>query len=278
MDVGMKVGHIVQLGPGSADGSRVDRPAVIAVLLGVVAAASGAAALIAGSAPLGALAGVAGLMAAALAVTLAARQRMVEQRVRQTQEESDAQRRELRRLRNSLSDVEARLEWFDEARDAEVATPDQLTEPESGLLAEGWFQIALDSRVASARRHLRPVAVVRFEVVVGLAQGLPLPADPTRVAKAVVETIRESDDAFRLQDGTYALLLEDTSDAGATWTTERVRTRVEAVEPRAVLWAGVSCYPAHGLTTDEILVRAESALELAREWRQPRIEIARSEM
>jgi predicted signal transduction protein with EAL and GGDEF domain len=274
----VKLRRTVQLHQARADGSRVDRPAVVAIVLGVVAAASGAAALLAASAPLGALAGVAGLMAAALAVTLAGRQRVVEQRVRTTQEESDLQRRELRRLRDSLEDVESRLEWYDDERERRVDETDQLTDPESGLLAEGWFVVALDSRVASARRHLRPVAVVRFEVVVGLSQGLPLPADPTRVAKAVIETIREADDAFRLHDGSYALLLEDTSDAGATWTIERVRHRLEALEPRAVLWAGVSCYPAHGLTTDEVFSRADSALAVAREWRQPRIEIARSEM
>ena len=40
------------------------------------------------------------------------------------------------------------------------------------------------------------------------------------------------------------------------------------------MWAGVACYPAHGFTTDEILDRADNALDMAREWRQDRIEVA----
>ena len=43
------------------------------------------------------------------------------------------------------------------------------------------------------------------------------------------------------------------------------------------MWAGVACYPAHGFTTDEILDRADHALDLAREWRQDRIEVAHSD-
>jgi predicted signal transduction protein with EAL and GGDEF domain len=40
------------------------------------------------------------------------------------------------------------------------------------------------------------------------------------------------------------------------------------------MWAGVACYPAHGLTTEEVLDRADLALDMAREWRQDRIEVA----
>ena len=40
------------------------------------------------------------------------------------------------------------------------------------------------------------------------------------------------------------------------------------------MWAGVACYPAHGFTTDEVLDRADLALDMAREWRQDRIEVA----
>jgi GGDEF domain-containing protein len=93
----------------------------------------------------------------------------------------------------------------------------------------------------------------------------------------VTATIREADEAFRLRDGIFALLLEDTSDTGATWSAERVRSAMNQIEPDAVMWAGVACYPAHGLNTEEILDRADAALDAAREWRQHRIEVARAE-
>ncbi len=72
----------------------------------------------------------------------------------------------------------------------------------------------------------------------------------------------------------FALLLEDTTDAGATWTAERIRMALAEIEPDAVMWAGVACYPAHGLNTEEVLDRADQALDSAREWRQHRIEVA----
>ncbi len=98
-----------------------------------------------------------------------------------------------------------------------------------------------------------------------------------RSTAAITATIRKAEEAFRLRDGVFALLLEDTTDAGATWTAERVRMAVIEVESDAVMWAGVACYPAHGLTTEEVLDRADTALDNAREWRQHRIEVAPSE-
>lgn len=151
---------------------------------------------------------------------------------------------------------------------------DALTDPATGLYSEGYFTVALDARIANARRNLKPVAVVLMEVIEGLDQGLPHPAEPARVAGSINETIRESDTACRLMDGGYALVLEDTSENGAIWTVERIRRTLAANEPGLTMWAGVACYPAHGLATEEVLDRADLALDMAREWRQDRIEVA----
>ena len=149
-----------------------------------------------------------------------------------------------------------------------------LTDDATGLFSEGYFTVALDARIATARRHLRPVAVVLMEVIEGLDAGSPHPADPHRVAANILETLREADTASRLLDGGYALVLEDTTENGAIWTVERIRRQLASSHPGLTMWAGVACYPAHGLTTEEVLDRADLALDMAREWRQDRIEVA----
>lgn len=154
---------------------------------------------------------------------------------------------------------------------------DALTDSTTGLYSEGYFTVALDARIAAARRNLKPVAVVLMEVIEGLDAGSPRPADAAKVASSIADTIREADTACRLMDGGYALVLEDTSENGAIWTVERIRRHMAANEPGLTMWAGVACYPAHGFTTDEVLDRADLALDMAREWRQDRIEVASAE-
>lgn len=154
---------------------------------------------------------------------------------------------------------------------------DALTDGQTGLFSEGYFTVALDARIAAARRNLKPVAVVVMEVIQGLNSELPHPVDPARVAQCIKATIREADTACRLMDGGFALVLEDTAENGAIWTVERIRRSLTGNDPSITMWAGVACYPAHGFTTEEILDRADLALDMAREWRQDRIEVASAE-
>ena len=151
---------------------------------------------------------------------------------------------------------------------------DLLADPQTGLFSEGYFRVALDARISAARRHLRPVAVVILDVVQGLDGGHPMPSNPKLVAESIAATVRDADTACRMDDGRFALVLEDTPENGAIWTVERVRRRLAESAPGQTLWAGVACYPAHAFDSDEILAQTEQALASAREWRQDRIEVA----
>ncbi len=149
-----------------------------------------------------------------------------------------------------------------------------LADPETNLFSEAYFRVALDARIASARRHLRPVAIALMEVVEGLGTTGLRPGDPTKMTGAIRQTLRDADTACRMADGCFALILEDTPENGAVWTVERIRRNLTSRHGHHTLWAGVACYPAHAFSTDELLDQASLALDSAREWKQDRIEVA----
>jgi GGDEF domain-containing protein len=149
-----------------------------------------------------------------------------------------------------------------------------LTDASTGLFNEQFFRVSLDTRVSAARRHLRPVAVVLVQVAEGVREGAPSPVAPDLVAEGVRATLRDADTACRLDDGRFALILEDTPENGAVWTVERVRRALALERPGQTLWAGIACYPAHAFDAWELFDRAANALEAAREWHQDRIEVA----
>ncbi len=151
----------------------------------------------------------------------------------------------------------------------ETQGPDVLHDPSTGLFSENFFKVALETRIASARRHLRPISVV----VLALADDAKLTVQET--AAAIQETIRDADTACRLSSGEFALVLEDTPETGAVWTVERIRRNLQdASDKHATVWAGVACYPAHAFTRDEIIQASTEALKQAKEWDQDRIEVA----
>ncbi|MEY2454591.1 MAG: hypothetical protein QOD92_4165 [Acidimicrobiaceae bacterium] len=152
-----------------------------------------------------------------------------------------------------------------------------LTDVSTGLFNEQFFRVSLDTRVSAARRHLRPVAVVLVQVSDGVREGAPSPAAPDLVAEGVRATLRDADTACRLDDGRFALILEDTPENGAVWTVERVRRALANERPGQTLWAGIACYPAHAFDAWELFDRAAQALDAAKEWHQDRIEVATSE-
>ena len=191
---------------------------------------------------------------------------------------------ELRNVRAEAKDTEQRLQQ-EQAETAslsggELASEgddevDALLDSDTGLFSESFFNVALDSRIAVARRHLRPVAVVLLEVVDGLPTSDPVATAADKVAVAVQETLREADTACRMRNGVFALLLEDTPENGAIWTVERIRRSLAGdTGEDSTMWAGIACYPAHAFGSEEIVAAAETALVAAREWRQDRIEVA----
>jgi GGDEF domain-containing protein len=253
----------------------VDRRSLIGMATGLIGLALGTSAAIFSIPLLAVVAGLLALTAGGLATwsTIAWRRAqqgtaVLEQSVQDLTQQIQAETRQRAEVEAKLS---SRIHLTALRRGTEG---NALTDDESGLLSEGYFTVALDARIATARRNLKPVAVVLLEVIAGLDTPQPQPAEPTDVARCITTTVRQSDTVCRLLDGGYALVLEDTTENGAIWTAERIRRALEADIEGLTLWAGVACYPAHGLSTEEILDRADLALDMAREWRQDRIEIA----
>ncbi|MDA3038979.1 MAG: diguanylate cyclase [Actinomycetota bacterium] len=244
------------------------RTALPRLMVGVLGLAAGMIAFALDERLFGAVAGVLALASSVATFRLA--QQLTEQSALQRLVED-----ELRTVRNQAHASEERLISSYDEEYVEADEPgDNLTDPDTGLFSESFFNIALESRIAAARRHLRPVAVVLLEVVQGLPHNKPYDADAELVAESIRVTLREADTACRLRNGYFALLLEDTPENGAIWTVERIRRQLLGAEAGLTLWAGVACYPAHAFGTSEIMSAAESALISAREWRQDRIEVA----
>jgi len=251
---------------------------IAGALLGVAAAVTPGAV----AAVLAVLAGLCALGAGGLAlVAVAGAEREATERVAT----ADAQHRAaVERAEEDLARARARVEELEreaaERAEAPEDEPDDasvLTDPESQLFSEAYFHVALDARIASARRHLRPVAVALIEMYEGMAGPSAAPAPPARAAESIRQTVRDADTACRLSDGTYAVILEDTPENGAVWTVERVRRNLVSRYGVHTMWAGVACYPAHAFSTHELLEQARAALDSAREWKQDRIEVAIAE-
>ena len=155
----------------------------------------------------------------------------------------------------------------------DIGDTSDLADPDTGLLGERYFVVTLEARVAAARRHLRPLALVLVEAVTDASGGADA-VDASLVADVVRETLRDADTLCRLQSGRFAILLEDTPENGAIWTVERIRRRLGEQVDDVTVWAGIACYPANGFDGPEVLDRAREALDQAREWRQDRTEVA----
>lgn len=152
-----------------------------------------------------------------------------------------------------------------------------LLDPSGGLFAEPFFLATVSWRLIACRRVLRPLSLAIFEVVDGLPGGPVLPSDPRVVAAMVGSTLRASDIAGRMADGSYGLMLEDTPEDGAVWAVERLRRALGTKPGSRTVRAGVACYPGQALTPIEIVDAARTAFATAREWPQDRIEVAISE-
>lgn len=265
---------------------------VIALVFGVVGLALGIGAIAADVAALGAAAGVAAVIAGGLA--LAAPTRAAAGTGAQPSDGPDERDQTIDRTRRELADARGEIEALrtelgasragevaaspvgTSPIDAEPVSADAsaLTDPDSQLFSEAYFRVALQSRLASARRHLRPVSVCLMRVAEGQVEDASQLAPPSKVADSIRQTLREADIACRLDDGTFAVILEDTPENGAVWTVERTRRNLVSRSGPHTMWAGVACYPAHAFSADELIDQARLALDTAQEWNQDRIEVA----
>lgn len=143
-----------------------------------------------------------------------------------------------------------------------------------GLLTEEFFLTTLQGRVAVARRALRPLSLVYFEVLELAESSGKRPVARQVVAETIRSTLREADSAGVVGVDGYACVLEDTDTDGAVWTAERIRRNLADADPGRRFRAGIASYPNHGLDVTELQAKARLALDAARDWSRDRIEVA----
>jgi len=250
-------------------GLMSDRRLLLSVAAAVGALTLGVACVVLSVATLGVFAGVAGLVAGAAGVSAVGAARHAEERLA-------ASERDAQRLQSELDAVAAVL--AEESSDERASLPaagaavpgartDHAFDAATGLYDERYFAVLVQQQVAAARRSLRPLSVVIFEVddldapeVASSEQGLAVVGDVVR------RTLRESDSACRLGTAMVGAILEDTPEAGAVWAAERVRGTLlgSPIGDALTVSAGVASYPTHALGAAELVAQAGRALEEAR--------------
>jgi diguanylate cyclase (GGDEF)-like protein len=253
---------------------------VLSIGAGVAALAAGVVGVATDSAVLGIVAGTAGVMAAMAGVALGAR-------ARQSADRLEHAEGEIRRMKREVASINAALAEEPTRRGADTELGPMVDDPgrekgehafdaATGLYDERYFAVLVQQQVAAARRSLRPVSVVIFEID-GMGES---DRDTQRQALGVVgdvvrRTLRESDAACRLGDLMVGAILEDTPEAGAVWAAERVRGMLlsSPIGDALTLSAGVASYPTHALTAAELVQQAGRALDEARSRGRDRVEL-----
>ena len=247
---------------------EMDRRAVVGVLAGATGLALGAGAVAVGSA-------VIGVVAAACAVAAAACCVAVSNRLREHHRGSEGLRREILQLEDALLAEREAFESASVLAEDDAAAAGAVRDPETGLLGEHYFELALEHRIAAARRQLQPVALLLLTLD---AEGMTEDGQRDVVAAfadILRDTLRESDTVCRIGAASFGVVLEDTSEAGGVWAAERLRTALVRQRDALVrMAAGVAAYPTHALEADQVLRRARGALEAARASGSSRVEVA----
>lgn len=227
---------------------------------------------------LGVVAGIFGFAAAIGAVAIGGRLAQSQVELRACKGERDRYHAELETLTALFSDEDGPAPEnlaFAPAPELEAAV-----DPASGLLDQQFFRVLVQQRVAAARRHLQPVAVIIFDIDdVDDEDIAACDAALSTLGGTVIRTLRESDAACRVGTTMAAAILEDTAEAGAVWAAERIRGTLHQGElgrPITVS-AGIACYPTHALSAPELIERAGRALDTARTHGRDRLEIANSD-
>jgi diguanylate cyclase (GGDEF)-like protein len=255
------------------------RGVAVCAALAVVAVVIGVTAVVADEAALGLAAAVVGVAAAGVGALVDVRRGRAEDSLY----EARSQARRLRRQLESLQVAVAEEQRVAESRPAPAELPtgtdtsDWEIDPVSGLLRERHLPVVLQQVVAAARRKVLPVSVVFWELD-GLAAA-PVEAREqalTALGTVAWRTLRESDAVFRLGDVVAVAVLVDTAEPGALMVADRVREalRTSPVGDSLTVSAGIACYPTHALDAAELVGRAGSALEQARDAGHERDHVA----
>src|SRR5512140_613965 len=209
-----------------------DPRVIVAATGGVAALAAGAIGVAINSPTFAVVAGSAGVVAAIAGVALGARARQSEVRLEQAEDEIRAVRRELASINAVLQEEASRRVAEEELGSGleERTRGEQAFDAATGLYDEKYFAVLAQQQVAAARRSLRPISVIIFEIdtmpnaedEVARAQALTVVGDVVR------RTLRESDSACRLGELMIGAILEDTPEAGAVWAAELVHGAVVA--------------------------------------------------
>ena len=253
---------------------------LVAVSGGLTALAAGVVGVATGTPVWAVVAGAAGVVAAVAGVALAAE-------ARHSGEQLGKAEHEIRTMRRELASINAVLQEESSRRlaEEELGPPHEVIRERNehafdhatGLYDERYFAVLVQQHVAAARRSLRPVSVVIFEIdSMGEADTDTRQQALGVVGDVVRRTLRESDAACRLGDLMVGAILEDTPEAGAVWAAERVRGTLLAspIGDALTLSAGVACYPTHALGAAELVHQASCALDEARSRGRDRVELA----
>jgi diguanylate cyclase (GGDEF)-like protein len=261
----------------------MDRRALASTTLGVLGFAAGVAAAVASAPLLGVVAGLLALAAAGVVLPAAAEVRTSKEAVAEMQHGLASLEGEITRLhqeaaagKEAVSVAEAFTEMVSvhSLQVTGIATAGLLDQP-SGLLDGRYFRAALDGRLATARRHLRPVSLVLLQLDPGDMAPAAREAAVASFGEVLTRTLREADTACLVDDGRFAVILEDTSEGGGVWAAERIRRALAGDGGRVqALSAGVASYPTHALDADELLDRATTALIRARSGGRGLVEVA----
>lgn len=256
----------------------MDRRALAALCAGLFGLALGVSALLLDAPLLGVLAGAASLGGATAALALGGALRhesrsAVDARFEAARLAAEvSELRETQRVRETLAELPA----FGAGVGAGAGAAPYV-DSTTGLLDARYFEPALQSRVAAARRLLRPVSVVLLQVERDPSGPGGVNRDAVMRAFAAVlsSTLREADTACRLEGDRFALILEDTPEGGGVWAAERIRAGfARDGGPVQLLSAGVAAYPSHALEAEDLLERAQRALGRARASGRGQVEIA----
>ena len=167
---------------------RVDRRAVIGLVVGLLGLALGAARRAVRTSSRSRVIAGAIALAAGVAAVPARRPPAAGHRAWSTSSRTRSTSSRSRSRRSPRPAATSRPSWPAASSSPPCAgnsSGDALTDGATGLFSEGYFTVALDARIAAARRQLEPVAVVLMEVIEGLESGLPRPANPKVVAECI---------------------------------------------------------------------------------------------